>query len=78
MKKSILFVGMLFMLLSANTTNAQIIADNYVSYNIETLSGVERADVITIEYRLHNGKLQYRHWNATQGKWVEPDWIDLS
>ena len=36
-----------------------------------------RADVIETHYRYHNGKLQYRHWNVTRGRWVEDDWIDL-
>ena len=35
------------------------------------------ADVITIVYRVHNGRRQKRRWNRTQGKWVDKDWIDL-
>lgn len=36
-----------------------------------------RADVIEIKYRVHNGIPQYRRWNATRNRWVDPDWIDL-
>lgn len=35
-----------------------------------------RADQITTEYRIHNGVLQYRRWNATKGVWVDPYWIN--
>jgi len=36
------------------------------------------SDVIEIKFRgTPWGGLQYRHWNATRGYWVEPDWIDL-
>lgn len=33
------------------------------------------SDVIVLKMRVHNGRLQYRHWNETQGYWVEPYWI---
>lgn len=36
-----------------------------------------RADVIETKYRLHNGVLQYRRWNATRNYWVDPYWIDM-
>ncbi|MCI1653922.1 MAG: hypothetical protein LKI32_01235 [Lachnospiraceae bacterium] len=32
-------------------------------------------DVIVKKYRMHNGKLQYRRWNETKSKWVDPKWI---
>ena len=35
------------------------------------------ADVITIVYRVHNGRRQKRRWNRTQGEWVDKKWIDL-
>ena len=36
-----------------------------------------RADIIETYYRkTPEGKLQYRHWNSTKGRWVEPDWVD--
>lgn len=37
-----------------------------------------RADVIERKYRYYYGRLQYRHWNRTRGKWVEDHWIDLT
>ena len=37
-----------------------------------------RADVIKKVYRTYNGKIQYRHWNETQGRWVESYWVTIS
>ncbi|MCR5105123.1 MAG: hypothetical protein K6B68_11870 [Eubacterium sp.] len=37
-----------------------------------------RGDVIVTKYRLHNGYYQYRHWNETQGCWVEDHWITIA
>lgn len=36
-----------------------------------------RGDEIIIQYRIYNGIIQYRHWNVTKNRWVEPDWINL-
>lgn len=38
---------------------------------------VTRADVIETKYRVNNGVLQYRRWNASRNVWVDPYWIDL-
>lgn len=37
-----------------------------------------RADVIEIKYRNYHGTLQYRRWNATRNRWVDPEWIDMT
>ena len=37
-----------------------------------------RADVIEIKHRNYHGQLQYRRWNATRNRWVDPDWIDMN
>lgn len=36
-----------------------------------------RADVIEVKYRMYNGKLQYRRWNATRGYWVDSAWKNV-
>ena len=36
------------------------------------------ADVIVYQYRIYNGKRQYRRWNETRGYWVDPYWIDVT
>lgn len=38
---------------------------------------VLRADVIETKTRIYHGRQQYRRWNKTRGKWVDPAWIDL-
>lgn len=46
--------------------------------SLTTNGSVEaRADVIEVKYRVYNGVPQYRRWNATQGYWVDPEWIDM-
>lgn len=35
------------------------------------------ADVIELKYRVYNGLLQVRRWNATWGYWVDPEWITV-
>ncbi len=39
---------------------------------------IQATDVIETKYRLYYGKIQYRRWNATKGKWVDPHWITVS
>ncbi len=35
-------------------------------------------DIIEYKYRISStGKLQYRRWNASRKKWVDPYWIDV-
>lgn len=34
------------------------------------------ADEIIYYYRVNNGVLQYRRWNATRGYWVDANWIN--
>lgn len=34
------------------------------------------SDIIELKLRTDAaGRLQYRHWNATRGRWVEPEWM---
>lgn len=34
------------------------------------------ADDIQTKWRVNNGVLQYRRWNATKNRWVDSKWID--
>lgn len=36
---------------------------------------IQKTEIIT-KYRICAGKLQYRRWNVTRGKWVDPYWIN--
>lgn len=38
---------------------------------------MQRADVIIAMTRTYNGVKQYRRWNETQKKWVDPYWINM-
>ena len=66
------------MVLSANVSNAQTVADCYICLSAEDTKTIARVDVIVKQYRVHKGNLQYRHWNETQGEWVELEWITIS
>ena len=35
------------------------------------------ADQIGYIYRKHNGRIQKRRWNYTQGEWYDKAWIDV-
>lgn len=50
------------------------VSENEVS---EGNDKMERADVIEYRFRTYNGVNQYRRWNATQNRWVDPDWINV-
>ncbi len=57
---------------SANDVEIKTDAVNYLPGGYE----VQKAQIIK-KYRVHNGKVQYRRWNVTTGKWVDPYWINL-
>ena len=72
-KKIIKFLGILMivtiagsgMTAKADTIEKAIVTDS------------TKGDQIIIKYRISNGILQYRHWNASRNCWVEPDWINV-
>lgn len=37
----------------------------------------ERKIELITYYRVENGYLQYRRWNATTGEWYDSDWITI-
>jgi hypothetical protein len=84
MKKKIaiyLLVGMMIAGGGCNNTTlveaAELwkVEDDYT--NNEDHTAIMRADVIVKKYRINHGKQQYRRWNETRGKWVDPAWIDI-
>ncbi len=48
-----------------------------VEYSVSSGIQVLSQDKIVYKFRVHNGKQQYRRWNATQQCWVDPAWIDM-
>lgn len=58
-----------------NTFNAASAIASAAAYNTD--DGImPYADEIETKWRYNRGVLQYRHWNATRGYWVEPEWIN--
>ena len=76
-KNFVLLVSTLFLIFSGDFNNAQLLENSYVSCESENIESVQRADVIIVKFRVYEGVTQYRHWNETRGKWVEPDWISI-
>lgn len=83
MKKYKIFLPLLFFLLILYSTSTY--ASNNFSIQIRSISTnfldendkiVFSSDIIIYKYRVNNGRLQYRRWNDTQGKWVDNYWID--
>lgn len=50
---------------------------SYAATPGNTGANILATDVIEYKYRVHNGVPQYRRWNATKGKWVDPYWINI-
>lgn len=79
-KWSTLLAVSLCMIMSASAGN--YVSDAEMQYEDQIVRKdsymiVPYADVIQVKYRMYNGKMQYRRWNATRKKWVDPFWIDL-
>lgn len=80
MKKKIMIALLSVFLVGNVPINSFAAEESIVSDGISVASAsnsyVIQKTVIITKYRVVNGKLQYRHWDVTMGKWVEPDWID--
>lgn len=63
-------------ILNAFSVPASASSVNSVAYNNTDDSCVPYADDIQTKWRLYNKVLQYRRWNATKNRWVDPDWIN--
>lgn len=53
---------------------AEVSSTAEVTVTMENGSIMPQADVIEVKYRVHDGRLQYRRWNATRGYWVDSTW----
>jgi len=78
-KKFILLFCMIFTLslFSMNTYAYEDVNSNSLieqSGEISTFS----VDSIIVVTRMYYGKLQYRRWNETRNRWVDPYWINAS
>ena len=77
MKKTVVAIVACLVLASIINPNTAYAKDSKNVQDVKIESGYVRGDVIVTKYRVHNGYYQYRHWNATQGCWVEDDWIAI-
>lgn len=61
-------------------TSANILSDQQATAEFSQSNAVlYSSDIIEYRYRyLSNGQLQYRRWNDTKKKWVDPYWINLN
>ena len=68
----VLSLGSLGMTVGANEVT--------VAQGTEATQDVEGriSDNIEMKVRYHNGHLQCRRWNATQGYWVDPYWKNVT
>lgn len=78
MKKTVVAIVVCLVLASVINPNTAYAKDSKNVQDVKIESGYVRGDVIVTKYRVHNGYYQYRHWNATQGYWVEDDWITIA
>lgn len=71
--KSFCAVLFLMLLLASVPAEAAHLPENTAAEETEERRG---GDVIIYKYRVWNGKIQYRRWNATKECWVDPQWLD--
>lgn len=76
MKKLIIIILFVIMTLSLSGLHfAEVEASSiYITKSSDSNITVY-ADVIEYKYREYNGRLQYRRWNRTKNRWVDPYWI---
>ena len=78
--KSAIVIGCSAMMLFGSVLGVQAKpVDEKIPIQSEAYSGnseMRALDLITY-YRVYNGYLQYRRWDATANKWYDPAWITI-
>lgn len=72
LKMGIIFICIIFGLLS-NQLSLECKASDVENPG----DSIMMTDKIVYKTRKYNGRNQYRRWNATKKKWVDPHWIDF-
>ena len=72
---TIIIAGSMFHSLSVKASYPMV--NQYTSLSNTGNHPVIRADIIETKYRMCRGKQQYRRWNKTRNRWVDPEWIDM-
>lgn len=78
--KRSLIITASFLLLSMSCSISAFAATKDITKKNQLLYEVQpKADVIVTKYRIDPITLQpqYRRWNETQNRWVDPYWIDM-
>ena len=79
--KKLLVIGMCSVMVLAaggvDASAASIESSEVLDYRNEHSVGVMSTDVIVYKFREYKHRAQYRRWNATRKRWVDPRWINL-
>ena len=65
------------LIVQANSLPYETMIQNSQCAETLTPASTERKLELITYYRIENGYLQYRRWNATLGEWYDPDWITI-
>lgn len=85
MKRYIVIMVLLLNVSFSMTCLASAQSENEIVYSAEIKMNVKQrthinsraTDKIEIKYRVYKGVVQYRRWNATKNRWVDPEWKNL-
>ena len=80
MKKKLVIIALALGLVTLAPSVSEVKAAEVPSVptiTTENSAIMPQADVIEVKYRVNNGKLQYRRWNATRGYWVDSTWENV-
>ena len=56
--------------------NVVMASDHEPTYETQGQDAGIMADKIVVRSRVFEGRVQYRRFNATKNRWVDPAWID--
>jgi len=74
---SLIFAGIICLGLVTSASAQSIEGVQAHEVTIQSETDATRAIVIVVKYRKHQGRLQTRRWNKTDGCWVDPYWINV-
>lgn len=79
MMKQIRIICSVVALIGSLSCTSIVYAQSMMTHiDIQLYDSQTRGDVIEKKYRVYDGHYQYRHWNVTQGCWVEDHWINIT
>ena len=78
MKQIRIICGVVVLIGSLSCTSIVYAQSMMTHIDTQLYDSQTRGDVIEKKYRVYDGHYQYRHWNVTQGCWVEDQWINIT